>query len=61
MAATSQRRRALLTLMPAASLVLKDSAELRVPWLPSVAGERFGFRVSTCDEGISLTDAARFD
>ena len=29
-----------------------DSGELREPWLPSGAGERFGFRVSNCDEGI---------
>ena len=40
---------------------LKDSGELREPRLPPGSGERVGFRVSTCDEGISPTDAARFD
>ena len=40
---------------------LKDSGELREPWLPSTAVERFGFRVSACDEGTSPTNAARFD
>ena len=35
---------------------LKDSGKLPVPWLPSDARERFGFRVSTCDEGISPTN-----
>ena len=32
-----------------------------VPWLLSAAGERFGFRVSTCDEVILPTNAARSD
>ena len=49
-----------LSLRRATLPALKDSGELRGPWLPSSAGERFGFRVSTCDEGISPTNAARF-
>ena len=36
-------------------LALKDSWELRVPWLHSVASERCGFPVSTWDEMISPT------
>ena len=31
-------------------LALKDSGELRVPWLPSDARKRLGFRASTCHE-----------
>ena len=38
-------------------LALRDPAGPRVPGLPSDAGDRFGFRVFTCDEGISITDA----
>ena len=41
--------------------LLCPRGRIRGPWLPSGAGERFGFRVSICDEGISPTDAARFD
>ena len=50
-------------MMPAKSHLpsLKDLGELREPWLPSGTGERLGFRVSTCDEVISLTSAARSD
>ena len=40
---------------------LKDSGELGVPQLPSAAGERFGFHVSTYAELISPTSAARSD
>ena len=36
-------------------------AELLVPWLLSIAGQRFGFHVSTCDELISATSAAHSD
>ena len=52
-----------LSMMPAEShsALAKDLGELREPWLPSGAGERFGVRVSTCDEGFSPTSAARFD